>query len=232
MTRFRARYDSAEENRMSRWAPLAVLLLVVSAGCTILKLWDYEGFNRDEWQQPQRVIHSLGIQAGYHVADLGSGSGYFTLRLAEAAGPEGKVYAVDVDSSMNEYVEKRCREKGYENVEVILAKYHDPLLPKSSVELIFACNTYHHIEDRVTYFQNARKYLRRQGLVAIIDYNGRGWFERLLGHWIPRGEIEAEMMEAGYRLHREFTFLEEQHFMVFSVDMQEQDYRERGVLVE
>ncbi len=197
--------------------PLAlVLIALVCVGCNALKRTAYEGFDRNEWQHPEEVIRSLGLQAGDQVADLGSGSGYFTVRLASAVGSTGKVYAVDVDHEMNDYVVKRAQEEGYNNVEVILAKYDDPLLPGSGVDLIFTCNTYHHLEDRVQYFANVRKYLRLNGRVAIVDFNGEGWFQKIFGHWTAGEVIQKEMEEAGYVLQREFTFLPKQFFLVFS----------------
>src|SRR5262249_8042116 len=84
---------------------VAVLLVVaLSAGCTRMKRFAYEGFLRDRWQHPERVIASLGLQPGAAVADLGSGGGYFTFRLARAVGPTGKVYAADVDQDLNDYI--------------------------------------------------------------------------------------------------------------------------------
>lgn len=128
------------------WRLLAlVLILLLYAGCNSLKRFAYEGINRDEWQHPDQVIRSLDIRPGDRIADLGSGSGYFTGRLAAAVGPTGRVYAVDVDPGMTEYLAQRVRDEGYENVEIILAEYHDPLLPESGVDLIFTCNTYQHL---------------------------------------------------------------------------------------
>lgn len=197
--------------------PLAlVLIALVCVGCNALKRTAYEGFDRNEWQHPEEVIRSLGLQAGGKVADLGSGSGYFTVRLASAVGSTGKVYAVDVDREMNDYVVKRAQEEGYNNVEVILAEYDDPLLPESGVDLIFTCNTYHHLENRVQYFANVRKHLRPNGRVAIVDFNGEGWFQKIFGHWTAGEVIQKEMEEAGYVLQREFTFLPKQFFLVFS----------------
>ena len=190
----------------------------MNAACTTLKQWDYEGFGRDRWQCPDEVVRSLEIGGGDHVADLGSGSGYFTFRLAQAVSPRGRVYAVDVDEDMNRLIRNRAGEKNAENIEVILARYDDPLLPESGVDLIFTCNTYHHIEERRDYFTMARKYLRPGGRVAIIDYDGSGWLERLLGHWVSGEEMEREMKDAGYRLEGEFHFLKKQHFLVFSAE--------------
>ncbi len=172
-----------------------VLIFVITAcaGCTTLKRWAYEGFGRDAWQHREEVIQALNIRPGDSVADLGSGSGYFTFLLAKAVGPSGKVYAIDIDGDMNAYVAARAREEGDSNIEVILAKPQDPLLPQSGVDLIFSCITYHHLGDRVAYFQNAGKYLRPGGRVAIIDFNGEGWFTRLIGHWTPREVILREL---------------------------------------
>lgn len=194
---------------------LAAILASAIAGWVTLKRLAYEGFGRDRWQQPDKVIESLSIADGGRVADLGCGGGYFTFRLARAVGSGGKVYAVDVDADMTEYVSKEAAKRGHRNVETILARYDDPALPISGVDLIFTANTYHHIEQRAAYFRNAQKYLRAGGRVAIIEFNGKGWFERLLGHWLKREVIIAEMQEAGYRLAGDFDFLDRQHFLVF-----------------
>lgn len=192
---------------------LAVLLLL--AGCAQLKQCAYEGFNRDQWQQQDRVIQSLQIRPGERVADLGSGSGYFTLALAKAVGPAGRVYAVDVDKEMNELVAQRTNREGLNNVEVILAKPDDPLLPMAGIDLIFTSNTYHHIDNRVNYFANLRKYIRPNGRVAVIDFDRRGWLQGLWKHYTPSEFIKREMEQAGYKLQREFDFLDRQSFLIF-----------------
>jgi ubiquinone/menaquinone biosynthesis C-methylase UbiE len=196
---------------------LVTLLLpaVIGSGCASFKRLAYEGFGRDRWQHAEEVVHALQIQAGEHVADLGSGSGYFTFRLADAVGRDGKVYAVDVDSQMNEYLMKRIAEKGYENIEVTFADPADPKLPQSGVDLIFTCNTYHHLSERVTYFVDAKKYLRPGGRIAIIDFSGKGLFHTLFGHYAPRDLILSEMADAGYELGQELSFLPRQSFLVF-----------------
>src|SRR5262245_936876 len=125
----------------------AFWLLVVGllGGCTSLKRLAYEGFSRDRWQQPERVIAALGIRPGDRVADLGSGSGYFTLRLAHAAGPTGRVYAVDVDEAMNEYLRRRLVREEVTNVDVILGHFDDPQLPDAGIDLVLVSDTYHHL---------------------------------------------------------------------------------------
>ena len=192
-------------------------LLVLALGCAPCKRCLYEGFNRDDWQQPDRVIAALEIEPGDRVADLGAGGGYFTFRLADAVGPKGRVYAVDVDAGMTDYLAKRASEEGYANVEVILAEYDDPGLLEASVDLLFTSNTYHHLENRSDYFRRVRRSLRAGGRVAIIEYKRTGWFQRIFPHFTPVASIRAEMKAAGYRLEREHDFLPKQSFLVFSV---------------
>lgn len=206
--------SSSRAQRIS--AQVALVLLMLLAGCTGLKRFAYEGFGRDGWQKPEQVIEALRIQPGNYVADLGAGSGYFTFRLSAAVGPTGKVYAVDVDPGILEYLKKKIRDEGYANVGVIQAEYHDPKLPEAGVDMIFVCNTYHHIEKRADYFKRAKRYLRKGGRVAIIDFNGVGWLEWLFVPVVPKDMVQREMQAAGYRLEREHDFLPRQYFLVFA----------------
>jgi ubiquinone/menaquinone biosynthesis C-methylase UbiE len=162
------------------------------------------------------VIAALGIRAGDRVADLGAGSGYFTVRLAQAVGQNGRVYAVDVDEAMNEYLKERVAQAGVANVDVILGRFEDPLLPDGGVDLVLTVDTYHHLEDRVAYFRNLRRDLTPGGRVAVIDFDGRkGWFVRWMGHITPRELLLSEMAEAGYQVAEEFDFIDRQFFVIF-----------------
>jgi ubiquinone/menaquinone biosynthesis C-methylase UbiE len=201
-------------------ALLVVLVAVLAGGCSRAKRFGYEGFGRDEWQQPDRVVESLRIESGARVADLGAGGGYFTFRLADAAGPEGTVYAVDVDPGMIEYLRERALEAGRRNVAPVLAEPDDPLLPDAGVDLIFVCNTYHHVEDRVAYFAQARRYLRPDGRVAIIDFLPEGWIQKIFPHGTSSEVIQREMRAAGYRLEQEHHFLSRQAFLVFALGVE------------
>jgi len=201
-------------NLRSRAIALALLALLLGS-CTSLKQCAYEGFRRDAWQQPDRVIRSLDIHPGDRVADLGSGSGYFTLRLAAAVGTTGKVYAVDIDQDMNQAMQERVKRERIQNVEVVFAKPDDPMLPANGVDLIFASNAYHHLENRVNYFANLRRYLRPNGRIAIIDFDRRSWLAGLSRHYTPADLIKRELEQAGYRLQNEFDYLDRQSFLIF-----------------
>jgi ubiquinone/menaquinone biosynthesis C-methylase UbiE len=191
-------------------AVLAALVAVtaVAIGPTTLKRWAYEEPGRDRWQQPERVVEALDLEPGAVVADVGAGGGYFTFRLAEAVGPTGKVLAVDVDAGLLEYVAAEAARRGLANVETVLAGETDPRVPQP-VDLLFSCNTVHHLADRAAYFRGARRYLRPGARVAIIDYVNKH-------RSAPPEVLESEMTAAGYRLDTSHEFLTKQSFLVFS----------------
>jgi len=197
-------------------APLAALSLALGGSCASLKKFAYEGFGRDRSQQPERVIAALDLLPGNRVADLGAGGGYFAFRFADAVGPDGLVYAIDIDPDMIAYLKERAAEGGYRNVETVEASAAEPGLPPASVDLLFTCNTYHHIGDRSEYFARVKSALRPGGRVAIIDMNGEGWFSWLFGHATAPETIRSEMEAAGYTLTQQHDFLSDQSFLVFT----------------
>ena len=203
---------------LTRTTSSAVIAAFLSA-CTSLKRFSYEGFDRDAWQHPAEVVAALALPPGARVADLGAGGGYFTFRLAQAVGPEGRVYAVDVDRDMIDYLRARAADEGAANVQTIEAAAEDPLLPGGTIDLVFTCNTYHHLPDRVAYLQRLRPALAPGGRVAVIDYTSHGsWFAWLFGHGTPPEEIRAEFAAAGYHVVATHGFLPRQSFQVFAAD--------------
>jgi arsenite methyltransferase len=203
-----------------RVSAAALLLLALPVGgCASLKRSAYEGAGRDEWQQPDAVIALLGIGPGDRVADLGAGGGYFTFRLAEAVGESGRVYAVDVDDDMVGDLTRQMRERGASNVSVVRAEPDDPELPDGEIDLVFVCDTYHHIADRPAYFRRVLADLAPNGRVAIVEYDERaGGFAGTFGHFTPADQIEREMREAGYERIRKHEILSRQSFQIFRAD--------------
>ncbi len=174
---------------------------------------------RDHYQKPAEVIQALGLKPGMVVADLGSGSGYFTRRFIEAVTETGKVYAIDVEPEALKHVKDSVEHMHISyTAEFILAQPDNPKLPFESVDLIFLCNVYHHLDNRTTYFINVKSALRPGGRIAIIDYyhderSGDLGFSK--AHLVPRETVLDEMTKAGYRLLREHTFLPKQYFLEF-----------------
>jgi len=176
-------------------------------------------FNRkasERRNKSARIIESIGLNPGQVIADIGSGGGYFTLRFAEVVGEEGKVYAVDTDENLLEFVNDNAKHKGLNNIVTVLAK--DKLeLPKEGLDLVFMRNVTHHISNRASYFEELKRFLKPYGRVVIIEYK-RGkifTFRGLFGHYVPKETIVQEMEEAGYVLEKEFGFLPEQHFTIY-----------------
>jgi arsenite methyltransferase len=204
--------------RIANRLALATVLAALATGCAASKRFAYEGIGRDEWQRPEAVVALLGIGPGDRVADLGAGGGYFTFRLAEAVGESGRVYAVDVDDDMIRYLEQHAKELGSANVTVVRGELDDPKLPDGEIDLLFTCNTYHHIADRNAYFQRVLVDLAPNGRVAVVEYDDRGWFARTFGHQTPAEEIAREMREAGYELLATHDVLPRQSFQIFRPD--------------
>lgn len=205
--------------RIRALAALAALSLSVPTslclGCGALKRFAYEGIGRDAWQKPDQVVARLDIRPGAQVADIGAGGGYFTFRLADAVGPGGRVYAVDVDDDMIEYLRARAEREGRSNVEVVRGEFGDPLLPDGRIDLVFTCDTYHHLANRTEYFTRLRADLAPGARVAILDYNGTSWFARTFGHGTPKQTILDELTAAGYRLVADDDLIDRQSFLVF-----------------
>lgn len=201
---------------MQKTALSLALVAALALGCSF-KRCAYEGMGRDGWQQPDRVIESLALLPGQAVADLGSGTGYFTGRLARAVAPAGVVYAVDVDADVQEELRERLREEAVENVQIVLADFDDTKLPDGSVDLVFTVNTFHHFEERPSYFRNLKRVLRPGGRVAVIEFDGsHGLFVRWSGHYSEREGLLSDMAAAGYRVSEDLDFLERQSFIVFA----------------
>lgn len=129
---------------------------------------EFDSPERIAWQKPDAVIAKLGLSKSAVVADLGAGTGTFTVRLA-AAVPEGKVFANDIEASMVAYVEKRARKEGLGNVIAIRGENDDPRLPEE-IDLAFMCDVFHHIGDVPAFFGSVREHLQRDGRLVIVDF--------------------------------------------------------------
>lgn len=194
---------------------LFVLLCLLLAGCAKLAYQHMNDPSRDVWQKPKEVIEKLAITPGSRVADLGAGGGYFTWYLAGAVGPQGTVYAVEIDETGLDIIKKEMKARGITNVVPTHAEPSDAKIPEP-VDLVFTCDTYHHMDDRITYFRSLTRYLTPDGQVAIIDFHPHGFFSGLLGHGTAKEEVRREMESAGYRFAAEFDVVESQHFQIFS----------------
>ncbi len=164
---------------------------------------------RDAWQKPHEVVMALKLRPEEVVADLGSGSGYFTRRFAHHV---AKVYAVDIDAGLLKLIAK----DGLANVETVLATADDPKLPPNSVDTIFICDVLHHIENRAAYYPKLARALRPGGRIAIVDFYKR---ELPVGPPVAMKLtpelVTRELAQAGFRKTASEDFLPYQYFLVF-----------------
>jgi cyclopropane fatty-acyl-phospholipid synthase-like methyltransferase len=178
----------------------------------------YSGFGRDRWQKPDEVIRALALKPGDRVADLGSGGGYFTFRLAREVTPSGIVYAVDRDLGLLRAIARRAAKEKVANVRTVEAAADDPALPEP-VQLVFVSNAYHHLDHRAEYFRKAARYVALNGRIAILEGKREGFFARLFGHATSPATIRAEMRSAGYRVVDAHDLLPRESFLIFALEV-------------
>ena len=171
---------------------------------------------RDEWQKPDAVIQALNLKEGQVVADIGAGSGYFTLRLAQTVGQKGQVFAVDVDEGMLSYLRERLAKEKIQNVQVMQVPAHDLLLIDSSLDLAFICDTYHHIEDREVYLRKLHKALKPNGRLVIVDFYKKDGIPvgPPLSMRLSEETVKKELQTAGMNITEKLTFLPYQYILI------------------
>jgi SAM-dependent methyltransferase len=170
---------------------------------------------RDAWQKPDQVVSALGLKKGETACDIGSGPGYFTLRLARAVGPGGFVYAIDVEARMLQALRERLERARVRNVAPVLALSDDPLLPPGVCDVVLVVDTYHHFPDRAGYLKRLRRSLKPHGRLVNIDYHRRPTpIGPPLDHRVARETFLSEARAAGLGLVGEQPFLPYQYFLV------------------
>jgi cyclopropane fatty-acyl-phospholipid synthase-like methyltransferase len=168
---------------------------------------------RDQWQMPARVIDALQLKAGQLVADVGAGTGYFTVRLAKSqAAP--KVYAVDIEPSMVEYVRQRAAREGLKNVAVVQASVDRTNLPEP-VDLVLVVDTYHHIPNRTAYFTTLKTRMKPGARLAIVDFRKGAPSGPPEEFRFTPEQISAELVNAGFVLQTTHDFLPRQIFLIY-----------------
>ena len=172
--------------------------------------------DRDLWQRPDQIMDALGIADASVVADIGAGSGWFTIRLARRVGPRGIVYAEDVQKEMINAISRRVVREGFNNVKPWPGSNNDPRLPASALDAVLMVDVYHEVADRVTMLSNLAKALKPQGRLGIVDFRldgtgpGPAPEER-----ISPDVVVNDAKKAGLKLIRQEPFLPFQYFLIF-----------------
>ncbi len=178
-----------------------------------------EQFERDgraEWQKVPQVIQAVGIREGQSVAAIGSGSGYFSRPFAKAVGPKGIVYCCDIATNLLEHLQLTALQQNLYNIVTVYAAMDRPMLPLKSVDVIFFCNTNHHLENRVDYYKGLLPILKNGGKLVVVDWKRK---RQKTGpppsHCVSRETVIQEMKNAGWEMVKEETFLPHQYFLIF-----------------
>lgn len=175
----------------------------------------FEEPDRDEKLQIDRVMYILKIKQGSNVADIGAGSGWFTVRAARRVGTSGNVYAVEINRDYLKHIEARAEKEKLSNIHTVLGKEDDPLLPRGSVDAVLILKTYHEIAQPILLLAHLREAMRPGALLGIIDKNGNG-----KNHGINQEVVIREAGEAGFSLVDQYDFVKPDgmdYFLVFRV---------------
>ncbi len=179
----------------------------------------FEDPKREEWQKPDEVVKALHLQPGDSVVDIGAGTGYFTRRFAQAVLPGGVALGLDIEHSLVNYMKEDARKLNLTNYDAKVVMPDDPELEPQSADVVFLCNTYHHIDNRTDYFRRISKSLKPGGRVVVVDYYKKEMPEGPpQRHKLSKEAVLQEFKEAGYRLLRSHDFLPYQYFLEFVVN--------------
>jgi ubiquinone/menaquinone biosynthesis C-methylase UbiE len=193
-------------------------MLVVSTVCLVAFPEQYaKSFDDpalDEWQMPGRVIDALALAPGQVVADIGAGTGYFTVRLAKAPA-RPKVYAVDIQPAMLDYVRQRAAKEGLTQIVTVQASATAANLPES-VDLVLVVDTYDNIPNRPEFFRELRKSMKPSARLAIIDFRKGAPSGPPEEFRFTPEQITAELKQAGFSLHEQHDFLPRQFFLIYT----------------
>ena len=174
----------------------------------------FESAARAQKLQVDRVMDLLGIKRGSHVADIGAGSGWFTVRSARRVGTGGSVYAVEINPEYLRHIRQRAKREKLANIRTILGKPDDPMLPLTSVDAVLLLKTYHEIAQPIAFLRRLRPALRPGARLGIIDRSGKGD-----DHGVNAVVVIKEASQAGFALVAQHDFVKSDsvdYFLIFT----------------
>jgi ubiquinone/menaquinone biosynthesis C-methylase UbiE len=175
-----------------------------------------ERAEREDEEAPARALQIIGIQSGSTVADIGAGSGYFTLRMARLVGPTGKVYANDIQQGMLDIIRKRLTEERITNVTLVLGETADPKLPPSSIDMALMVDVYHEVQEPQAMLRRIREALKPDGRLVLLEYRKDDPTIPIIpSHKMSVEEARLEVEHEGFTLASVIEELPRQHILVF-----------------
>ncbi len=178
----------------------------------------FENEDREVYRKRNEILAATGVKPGMAVADVGAGTGLFTMLFAQAVSPGGRVYAVDISRAFIEHIGERAKAEGLDNVTTILTKGTETELPEASVDLVYTCDTYHHFEHPGETLQSLRKALKPGGRMVVIDFEkipGQTHQQRIDHTRADKHTAIREIEAAGFRFVEEKKLMRENYFVVF-----------------
>jgi len=176
---------------------------------------EFDDPERDAWQKPEDVLDALRLERAARVADIGAGTGYFSVRIARRI-PEGTIFAADIEPDMVRYLGERAQRNHLHNVRPVQASADSANLPEP-VDLILLVDTYHHIGSRTQYFAKLKSSLRPKGRLAIVDFKADSPIGPPAQYRMSPEKVKEELNTAGYSLIETHSFLPRQYFLVFQL---------------
>jgi len=174
---------------------------------------EFDNPERDAWQKPDEILDALHLAPASSVADIGAGTGYFSVRIATRI-PDGKIFAADIEPDMVRYLDERAKREHLSNIIPVQASADAANLPEP-VDIVLVVDTYHHIGNRTEYFAKLKSLLRSGGRLAIVDFKSDSPSGPPLQYRIPPERVRDELDAAGYLLVESFQFLPRQYYLIF-----------------
>ena len=178
----------------------------------------FEREDRAIYKYRHAIVAALGLEPGMVAADVGSGTGFLTLLIAKEVGPDGKAYAEDIAQEPLDFIAKRATEQGIVNLETVLGTHRSTNLKPASVDLLLACDSYHHFEYPEDMLASIYQALRPEGRFVIIDFEHvKGVTEEFFLEHVRagKGTFTDELRDAGFELEKEIPLMKGQYFLVF-----------------
>ena len=174
-----------------------------------------ERTERQAEENTQAAIDALGLKPGMVVCDLGAGSGYYTTRMAKKVGPQGKVYAVDIQPGMIQLLEKRLKQEGIKNVQTVLSTESDPKLPDDAIDLLILVDVYHEFAEPQQMLRKIRRALKEDGRLVLLEYRKEDPKVPIrLEHKMSIEEVTMELNAEGFEIAEVKEHLPWQHMFI------------------